>query len=81
MALHGQGVLDGFGEAEPLDDPSRDLIENAIQDLRESPEQTSIAIGQPAGWLRGYLRAPHRLPGDLRRRLAMHLGLPEQALR
>jgi hypothetical protein len=65
------------------EDTRRDLIDVALGELGEAPEQVSIELGLVAGYLRTFLERgwPRTLPSRVRRRLAAYLGVPEQALR
>ena len=65
------------------DASARLVVTLALASLSERPEQVSVALGQPPDYLRSYLEEgkPSVLPPHVRRRLAAHLGVPEQALR
>jgi hypothetical protein len=64
------------------DDAPRVVVETALAELGESAEQASLAIAMPPSYLRTYLERglPRALPGRIRRRLAVYLGVPDQAL-
>ena len=65
-----------------IDNAPRTVLETCLSELRESPEQVSLAIDMPSTYLRAYLErgVPRVLPSRIRRRLAVHLGVPEHAL-
>jgi hypothetical protein len=65
------------------EDSARGVIDVALDALGTPPEQASLEIGMPRGFLRAYLTTgmPRTLSARLRRRLARYLGVPEQALR
>ena len=68
--------------SEPADVP-REVIDLTLQEIGESAEQVSAAIGMPTTYLRVYLerQMPRALPARIRRRLAHYLGVPEPSLR
>jgi hypothetical protein len=65
------------------DDVCRGVLDVALAELGAAPEQVSLELGLAASYLRLFMEygMPRVLPGNVRRRLAAYLGVPEHALR
>ena len=81
--MHGKQTRtsNAFAEA-AADDTARQAIRLALAELGQPVEHFALAVGASPSYLRRYLDRgmPETLPAEIRRRLCVHLGLPEQAL-